>query len=197
MSTFYPENDYRSYLAHHGVKGMKWGVRKAQEKKNRKMRKHGITSEEYDRIKEDNKKTMKPVRKIMTGMGALSGLGAAQAARRQVALREGMRAFKQSALTEMARRSNRGVTLETISNVANGRPSPGQVYLSTGITGTANEAAKAAIARSLNNPISIATLPIGAAAGAAAGAIGGKILEEILADNEMRTAGLRRDRRYN
>lgn len=23
----YPSNDYRSYLAHHGVKGMKWGVR--------------------------------------------------------------------------------------------------------------------------------------------------------------------------
>ena len=38
---------------------------------------------------------------------------------------------------------------------------------------------------------------MGAAAGAAFGAIGGKILEEILADNEMRTAGLRRDRRYN
>lgn len=29
MSTFYPENDYRSYLAHYGVRGMKWGVRKA------------------------------------------------------------------------------------------------------------------------------------------------------------------------
>lgn len=28
MSTFYPENDYRTYLSHHGVKGQKWGVRK-------------------------------------------------------------------------------------------------------------------------------------------------------------------------
>lgn len=26
-NTFYPANDYRSYLAHYGVKGMKWGVR--------------------------------------------------------------------------------------------------------------------------------------------------------------------------
>lgn len=29
MSTFYPENDYRNYLAHYGVKGMHWGQRKA------------------------------------------------------------------------------------------------------------------------------------------------------------------------
>lgn len=27
MSTFYPKNDYRTYLAHHGIKGQKWGVR--------------------------------------------------------------------------------------------------------------------------------------------------------------------------
>ena len=25
MSTFYPENDYRSYLEHHGIKGQRWG----------------------------------------------------------------------------------------------------------------------------------------------------------------------------
>lgn len=41
MSTFYDApNDYRSYLAHHGVKGMKWGVRKqyyADLKRRRKL----------------------------------------------------------------------------------------------------------------------------------------------------------------
>lgn len=34
--TFYPKNDYRNYLAHFGVKGMKWGVRKDRNRSTKK-----------------------------------------------------------------------------------------------------------------------------------------------------------------
>lgn len=51
----YPSNDYRSYLAHHGVKGMKWGIRKKK----------------FDTSLKANR------RRIITGaaLGAAAGLG--------------------------------------------------------------------------------------------------------------------------
>lgn len=47
-SNYEAPNDYRSYLAHHGVKGMKWGVRHEQARKARIMKKYGLSSEKYD-----------------------------------------------------------------------------------------------------------------------------------------------------
>lgn len=52
--TFYPKNDYRNYLEHHGVKGMHWGRRKDYIPHPR-MRAHGqtlmskLTTEAYNR----------------------------------------------------------------------------------------------------------------------------------------------------
>jgi len=41
MGTFYSNNDYRNYLAHFGVKGMKWGVRKERAKRSRYRNRRG------------------------------------------------------------------------------------------------------------------------------------------------------------
>ena len=40
--TFYPKNDYRDYLAHFGVKGMKWGVRKDRARSGKNRNRPGI-----------------------------------------------------------------------------------------------------------------------------------------------------------
>lgn len=66
----YPSNDYRSYLAHHGVKGMKWGVRhddrrkamrasREARRKQRKMERYGITSEQYNAVRSNSLKRHK------------------------------------------------------------------------------------------------------------------------------------------
>ena len=83
-NTFYPINDYRSYLAHHGVKGMKWGVRKQRYEARRKakyMKKYGISSKQYDSVREKSlqrhlkgTKVRNVVRGVKAGVGGAYGL---------------------------------------------------------------------------------------------------------------------------
>ena len=57
-NTFYPINDYRSYLAHHGVKGMKWGVRHDKYSKYRNNRdKYSRTNKILDNMEKAGKGT--------------------------------------------------------------------------------------------------------------------------------------------
>ena len=41
MSTFYPQNDYRNYLCHYGVKGMKWKSHRYVDPKDQYQTKNG------------------------------------------------------------------------------------------------------------------------------------------------------------
>lgn len=52
MSTFYPANDYRDYLSHHGIKNQRWGVKHGppyplDDKESKKIR-SGRNSEHKD-----------------------------------------------------------------------------------------------------------------------------------------------------
>lgn len=72
MGTFYSDNDYRSYLEHHGIKGMKWGVRryrnadgtltaagqKREAKAEYKKNARAISEKERDLLKNYNHRTL-------------------------------------------------------------------------------------------------------------------------------------------
>lgn len=174
MSTFYNSpNDYRSYLAHHGVKGMKWGVRHEEVRKAKKMKKYGITSKEYDKAKKDAKEIMRPIKKIQTAAGGILGTRVASDALHAEANRMGLQH-----LTRWRRSLPQGsipideYTRGALNAVRSGKSS---VY----------------------NSSAIAIVPIGAVAGSAIGYAGGRILESVVEASLMKEAGQRKDRRYD
>ena len=64
MGTFYAPNDYRNYIAHYGVKGMKWGVRKQSttgESSSRTRRPDGIGTRISKRVRKFNRSVRKGI----------------------------------------------------------------------------------------------------------------------------------------
>lgn len=65
METFYDApNDYRNYLAHHGVKGMKWGVRHDPIRKGRR-RKKGILDKIIGETPQQRIDSLKPRQQVI------------------------------------------------------------------------------------------------------------------------------------
>lgn len=87
----YPSNDYRSYLAHHGVKGMKWGVRHDkirdayESQRKRKFiseyeqyyGKNKNTSKNYDKARKKSLERHKKGNKSLLALGLLGGAAVA------------------------------------------------------------------------------------------------------------------------
>lgn len=199
MSTFYDSpNDYRSYLSHHGVKGMKWGVRHDKPSvaiKKRRMKKYGISEKEYDEAKDAAKKKSGPAKALLTAHGGLMGglLGYGKA--RQIAAKEGNSAFR-TAIRNGVSDSVRPINVNDIH--IRGLLDAGQptgAYMQGSITDLANQARTDAMSRFMNNPLTIGGIGLSAAAGSAMGYIGSRILEEVTASNMMAEVGLRRDNR--
>lgn len=55
-TNYYGDNDYRNYLSHYGVPGMKWGVRRYQPYSIGYQRKGGVTGSEKGKAKRSTKK---------------------------------------------------------------------------------------------------------------------------------------------
>ena len=74
MNTYYGYNDFRNYrsLAHYGVKGMKWGVRKQRELVGRSR---AVRTGQSDRYK--NTKRFSTAKKVAIGAAIVAGVGLA------------------------------------------------------------------------------------------------------------------------
>lgn len=184
MSTFYDSpNDYRSYLSHHGVKGMKWGVRHDKPSvaiKKRRMKKYGISEKEYDEAKDAAKKKSGPIKSMTTVLGGIQGGMIGAASRKMAAVRAGAKAAQDVI------RSGTDHTVRAGLNTNTGM----QVF-----TTASSDARRRAENMVLSSASQIAKIPIGAAAGSAIGYAGGRLLEEVIASNMMSEVGLRRDNR--
>lgn len=184
MSTFYDSpNDYRSYLSHHGVKGMKWGVRHDKPSvaiKKRRMKKYGVSEKEYDEVKDAAKKKSGPIKAITTLQGGLMGGMAGAASRLSAAKRAGAKAAQDVIRTGTDHTIRAGVNTRTGLNVFTTASSNARAQAERAVLGSAAQIAK---------------IPIGAAVGSAIGYTGGRLLEEVIASNMMSEVGLRRDNR--
>lgn len=184
MSTFYESsNDYRSYLSHHGVKGMKWGVRHDKPSvaiKKRRMKKYGISEKEYDEVKDAAKKKSGPMKAMLaTGGGVMGGMMGA-ASRKMAAMKAGAKAAQDVIRSGTDHTIRAGLNTRTGLNVFTTASSNARAQAERAVLGSAAQIAK---------------IPIGAAAGSAIGYTGGRLLEEVIASNMMSEVGLRRDNR--
>ena len=182
MSTFYDSrNDYRNYLQHHGVKGMKWGVRhdeRVKAARKRKAKKYGVTEKEVDEAKEVAKQTSKPMKGMLTAFGGVAGGMTGAMSRRMAAAKAGAKAAQGVIRSGTDHTINAGIQTGTGAHV---------------FTTASSNARDQAVRAVLGSASQIAKIPIGAAVGSAAGYAGGRILEAVIEHNILTDAGLRRN----
>ena len=102
MGTFYASNDYRNYIAHYGVKGMKWGVRKQRDSGRRSIRSayHGWRASMWNRAAKANHRDAEELRQYGFKAEAKGVEGVARDSRRRARAHEAKAAELQKRLRE-------------------------------------------------------------------------------------------------